>query len=106
MDDVEPPAAYAISSEDRLSSLADFLGDLVSAAGVETDSMAPEAMVVSEIRLDLPFELDLLEEQGAWQLDAGPPTQWIETSVMPVWHRLRIKVSLDNGERSLDTVES
>jgi hypothetical protein len=73
---------------------------------VEPEVAGDEVLAVSEIKLDLPFELDLLQEQGAWQLDAAPPTQKIETTVMPVWHRLRLRVSLENGERNHDTVES
>lgn len=111
----------AIFESDRLPALADFLGEVASAASVEPevagDAMlagSPDAaqlnpgfgLVVSEIKVDLPIELDLVEEQGAWQLDAAPPTQLMETSVMPVLHRVRMTVSLDNGERSFDTVES
>jgi hypothetical protein len=107
-----------IFEPDRLPSLAEFLGELVGAAQVEPELGdvfgSPDAaqrnpgfgLAVSEIKADLPFELDLIEEQGAWQLDAAPPTQKIETSVMPVLHRLRIRVVLDDGERGLDTVES
>ncbi len=97
---------YAIDSADRLPSLADFLGELVGAACAEPEVEGDVSMIVSEIKVDLPIELNLMQEQGAWQLDAAPPTQKIETTVMPVWHRVRLRVSVDNGERSLDPVES
>jgi hypothetical protein len=95
-----------IFEPDRLPSLAEFLGEVASAAGVEPEGAGAEQLAVSEIKVDLPFELDLVQSDGAWQLDAAPPTQWIETTVMPVWHRIRLRVTLDDGERSLDTVES
>lgn len=95
-----------IFGSDRLPSLADFLGELVGAVSVEPEAGGEVMFAVGEIKADMPFELDVLQEQGVWQLDAAPPTQKIETTVMPVFHRLRIRVSLDDGERSLDPVES
>lgn len=95
-----------ILESDRLPSLADFLSELASAASVDADSAGEETIWVSEIKVDLPIELNVLQEQGVWQLDAAPPTQKIETTVMPVWHRVRLRVSVDHGERSLDPVES
>lgn len=95
-----------ILESDRLPSLADFLSELASAASVDADSAGEETIWVSEIKVDLPIELNVLQEQGVWQLDAAPPTQKIETTVMPVWHRVRLRVSVDHGERNLDPVES
>lgn len=97
---------FEIDPSDRLPSLADFLAELAGAASVDPEVAGEETLAVSEIKLDLPIELDLLQEQGVWQLDAAPPTQKIETTVMPVWHRVRLRVRVDDGERSLDTVES
>ena len=105
MDELPP---YEINPADRLPSLAEFVGELAGAASVEADVdvAEQEAVYVSEIKVDLPFELNLLEELGAWQLDAAPPTQKIETTVMPVWHRLRVTVAVDNGERNIESVEA
>ena len=97
-----------IDPEDRLPSLAEFLGELAGAVSPDddVDVAEQEAVFVSEIKLDLPFELDLLEESGAWQLDAAPPTQKIETTVMPVWHRVRLTVAVNDGERDIESVEA
>jgi len=99
--------SYEIHPEDRLPSLAEFVGELAGAASVDADvALEQEAVFVSEIKIDLPFELNLLEESGAWQLDAAPPTQKIETTVMPVWHRLRVTVAANDGERNVESVEA
>ena len=103
-----------IFESDRLPALAAFLGELASAADAGPEAGSPDEallnpglfLAVSEIKVDLPFELDLVQDSNTWRLDAAPPTQWIETTVMPVWHRVRMTVSLDDGQRSLDTVES
>jgi hypothetical protein len=97
---------YEIDPADRLPSLGTFLGELAGAACAEPAESGDTFLFVSEIGLALPFELDLLEEGGMWQLDASPPTQKIETTIMPVWHRVRIRVRVDDGERGLDPVES
>ena len=98
-------APYEINPADRLPALAEFLADLAGAASVDPDFAGAETLSISEIKIDLPIELNLLEESGAWQLDASPPTQKIETSIMPVWHRVRLRVMVHNGERNLEPVE-
>ena len=104
-----------IDPEQRLPSLADFLGELVSAVAVEPElpvdeelprELLQQGMHVSELTAEMPFELELIEDQGVWQLDAAPPTQCIETSVLPVWHRLQITVRLEDGDAGLDSLES
>jgi hypothetical protein len=90
---------------DRLPALSDFLGELASAVNVDPE-MIGEQMTVSEIKVDLPFELQVSQDLAKWQLDAAPPTQIIETTVMPVWHRVRMTVSLNDGRRGLEAVES
>lgn len=97
---------YEIDESDRLPPLSEFLAELAGVASVDADSEIEEAVSISEINFDLPFEMNLLEESGTWQLDAAPPTQKVETTVMPVWHRVRLRVTVDNGERSFEPVES
>lgn len=99
-------APYQIDLSDRLPGLSEFLAELAGAVIVDPDSEAEGTISVSEIKIDLPIELNLLEELGAWQLDAAPPTQKVETTVMPVWHRVRLTVTVNNGERDLEPVES
>lgn len=95
-----------IFESDRLPSLADFLTVLAEAATIDPEASGYDMMLVSELKVELPIELNLVQEQGAWQFDAAPPMQKIETTVMPIWHQMRLKVSVDHGERNLDPVES
>lgn len=99
-------APRMIDPSDRLPGLAEFLGELASAASVDPDSAGEETVQVSEIKVDLPIELNLLQERGVWQLDASPPTQQVETTVMPVWHRVRLRVTVDDGGSNLEPMES
>ena len=95
-----------ILESDRLPSLADFLAELADAATVDPEVSGDDMMLVSELKVELPIEFNLVQEQGVWQLDAAPPMQKIETTVMPIWHQVRLRVSVDHGERNLDPVES
>ncbi|MBI3777074.1 MAG: hypothetical protein HY273_16270 [Gammaproteobacteria bacterium] len=95
-----------IFEAERLPALADLLSELASAASVDPEVSGNDILLVSEIKVELPIEMNLMQEQNVWQLDAAPPTQMIDTTVMPVWHQLRLRVSVDHGERSLDPVES
>ena len=97
---------YNVDPSDRLPALMELVSDLADAASVDPVSAGDEMILVSEIKVDLPIELNLLEESGVWQIDASPPTQKIETTVMPVWHRVRLTVSVDNGERNIDPMGS
>ena len=99
-------AAYEIDESDRLPPLSEFLAELVGVVNFDADSEIEEAVSISEMTIDLPFELGLLQELDAWQLDAAPPTQKFETTVMPVWHRVRLRVAVEDGERSFEPVES
>ena len=63
-------------------------------AGAEVaDTDAGLAFAVEEMKLDLPFEMDVhVDAEGQVLLAGAPPTQHIETSVMPVFHRLKVRV--------------
>jgi len=97
---------YEAKSSDRLPSLSAFLSELAGAAVVEPMCAGEEAIVVSEIKVTMPIEMVFVQEQGLMQIDASPPTQKIETTMMPVWHQVRIRVSLDNDEHRRDLLES
>ena len=54
------------------------------------------AMHMERADLDLPVELDAeVAEDGAVSLTSAPPTQHVETTYMPVFHRLRLVVAVD-----------
>lgn len=64
-----------------------------------TDERLGMAMLVEEMRLDLPIELGVVtHESGRVELASAPPTQHVQTTYMPVFHRLRLTVTPD-GDR-------
>ena len=77
-----------------LPRLSEFLaGMLALDAATGLAARANGAMHVSALDVDLPVELELREDQGgALTLGAAPPTQHVATTVMPVFHRMRLGV--------------
>ena len=67
-----------IFESDRLPALAAFLGELASAADAGPEAGSPDEallnpglfLAVSEIKVDLPFELDLVQDSNTWRLAA------------------------------------
>lgn len=90
----------ALADEDRFPGLAELLEDfLTPQLELTPDPMQPDgqmALYVERLTLDMPIELQTLrDESNRFDLGVAPPTQWIETSVQPVLHRLRLTFELD-----------
>ena len=80
--------------EFRLPLLRDFV-----TAMADVDRVGDEVseLHVEELTFDLPVELDpWYEDEVVSAVGASPPTQIVATTVMPVFHRLR--VTLAEGE--------
>ena len=79
--------------ESKLSSFAEFIEALT-----DVYDLAPtDNAHVTELRIELPVELELyVSSNGNVDVDAGPPTQLIETSFMPVWHHMLIKLTAEH----------
>ena len=74
------------SHDGTLPSLGSMLAALVEDADLP-------GLVGLTIGVDLPVELDVWSEQEAVTgIGAAPPTQIVETTIMPVFHRLSVEV--------------
>lgn len=57
------------------------------------------SLLLESLAVDLPLELSLRRAAGApLELLGSTPTQRIETTILPVWHRLRLTIVTDHGE--------
>ena len=100
-----------IAAEDRFPGLAELLEDLLTpqlAQHVDPfDADQAMAMYIEKLALDMPIEVqELLDDDNQFSLGTSPPTQWIETSVQPVWHRVSVTLELDNAETRNQILES
>ena len=100
----------SIDAEECFPSLAQLLdGFLTPQLATHVDPLQADrqlAMYVERLTLDLPIEVQTLRDaDNHWTLGTSTPTQWIETSVQPVWHRLRLTLELDHDEPRHQGVE-
>lgn len=65
--------------------VASFGGDLLG-------DLPVQGLEIESVLLDMPMELVVVGEQGIDRLLAAPPTQHLTTAVMPVFHRLRVRM--------------
>jgi hypothetical protein len=80
-----------IDASEDLPELMELVLALVDGAMAETPE--GEGVVVESMTFDMPVELHVRTESGTLNVVAATPTQKIETSVLPVWHRMRIHVT-------------
>lgn len=71
-----------------LASLVEILAESVSES-IDSESF------VTEMKVEMPVELKLNGSSAGLKLDASTPSQHVETSVLPVWHRLRLTIKAD-----------
>jgi hypothetical protein len=65
---------------------------VASAAAISGSEYVP-SMWVERLEIELPFEMDVLvEPDGRVRLAGGPPTQYTETTFMPVFHKVKLAV--------------
>jgi hypothetical protein len=75
------------------------VSELIDAIVPEDYVAGDRTMTVDSVALDLPVELDAMHDAGVVsELGISPPTQLIETTVMPVFHRLRLTVARAESE--------
>lgn len=70
---------------------------IASLASIDDDEEAgDDAMDLEGINLSLSIELAIQDdESGVPQVLGSTPTQWIETTVMPAFHRLRLHIAVE-----------
>lgn len=84
---------------ETLPRFSDFIIELMSpanqpeSAGVVMGEQ--QQMRVERLSVDLPFELDLNTNGAKPALHASPPMQYTETTIMPVFHRIRVTIECD-----------
>jgi len=80
----------AIDRLEVLPPLGSFIADLLAI------DAADDGMAMTAITVAMPVELDILAGGGrVLALGGAPPTQAIETSVLPVFHQLRVTLVAD-----------
>lgn len=55
-----------------------------------------QVMTVEQVKLNMPVEINIaVDDQGKVTLNGSPPTQRTETTILPVFHQLKLRVVRD-----------
>jgi hypothetical protein len=78
---------------------AEFSSDLANLDGMILDDEEQLSMVVDEVTCDMPVEMDILiDKDGKVEIGAAAPLYYLETSFVPVFHQLKVKLIKKNCE--------
>lgn len=120
-----------MDNRDALPRLSDFVSSLLTQVESRSESVdvgldggrEQHTLYVDTLKVDLPFELELAQDNRAHkplaidqgkvgltqepsrsklQLRASPPTQYTETTVMPVFHRIRLTMAVMENDSEQD----
>ncbi|NET56056.1 MAG: hypothetical protein F6K47_07750 [Symploca sp. SIO2E6] len=81
------------------SPLAEVVEQLTDWDEILTDSQTGSTMHIEAMKLEMPLELRIqADATGNLSLNGSAPTQTIETTIMPVFHRLKLGVEVDYGD--------
>src|SRR5688500_5580944 len=68
--------------------------DITAAPDEVIDNTMGLRLTMQSMRVSLPFEMDVLVgDDGRVRLAGAPPTQYTETSVMPIFHQLTVNIA-------------
>ena len=85
-------------SEDNeiLIPFAEMVQQLVDYGEPVEDPLSERTMAIEQVKVEMPVEINVLvNDDGQTSLKSNAPTQSTETTIMPVFHRLKLTVELD-----------
>jgi hypothetical protein len=85
----------------ELLPIAEVIHSLSEINGVVEDENWGLRMSIDEIEVEMPMELDIMtDDDGNLVLGSAPPTQTIETTFMPVFHKIKLAIKIFNDEEN------
>lgn len=94
-------AAAQAKTPDRslLMPVSQLVGKLTDYPKFIADPETGNAMTIEQLTVDMPIELKVTSNpDGTLQVKGCPPTQLVKTTVMPVFHHLRLRIVREDGE--------
>ena len=81
------------------SPLAEVVEQLTGWDEMLIDSQIGRTMHVEAVKLEMPLEFRVqADETGKLSLNGSAPTQTTETTIMPVFHRIKLRLEVDHGD--------
>ena len=82
-----------------IAPISEFVEEMVNVSGDLISKEYGVQMVMENMRVSTPVEIDMvMNEQGEMLLGSIPPSQTIETSIMPVFHKIKLNISIDRHD--------
>ena len=78
---------------DQLPPFAELVAGLSDIDVPDDDDSALSAAELEQIRLTLSIELEVREDGGRTRVTGSTPTQWTETTVLPAFHKLSMRIT-------------
>jgi hypothetical protein len=94
-------AAISAKARDRslLMPFADLVQELTDYEKQQVDPTTGFAMTIEQVTVDMPVELKIeANPDGTVQTKGCPPTQSVQTTVMPVFHQVKLRVVREDDE--------
>ncbi|NEQ76485.1 MAG: hypothetical protein F6K23_27695 [Okeania sp. SIO2C9] len=86
-----------LEENEILIPFADMVQQLVDYGEPLEDPFSNQAMIIEKVKVEMPVEIKVLvEDDGKTTLKSNAPTQSTETTIMPVFHQMKITVELSN----------
>ena len=88
-----------LEDNEVLISFADMMQQLVDYGEPLEDPLSERTMAIEKVKVEMPVEIKVLvDDDGQASLKSNAPTQSTETTIMPVFHRLKLTVELDRDQ--------
>lgn len=96
--EVAAPAPF--DDLDPLAPIADLIHSLTDYEKQRVDPETGQVLTVEEIKVDVPIELRVSEgEAGLFTVEGSAPSQRTETTVLPVFHLMQLRIVKDRDGR-------
>lgn len=94
-----PESPDPSAADDILLPFTHFIQEMADYGEQLADPQTGLTMTVDEVKLKLPVEIRIsVGDSGQVTLKGSPPTQRTETTFMPVFHQLSLRVTRENGQ--------
>jgi hypothetical protein len=82
------------SDDDLSPPFHQLIWELVDTEMAIADPTSGMVQIVEQVEIDMPVEIRVeVDEQGQVRLMGSPPTQRTETTILPVFHQMKLRIS-------------
>lgn len=86
--------------DEAMLEMSEFISQMSEVEGYLYDGEMKTAMQLENVSMSMPLQLDLhVNEDGSVVLGGSPPLYYAETTILPVFHQLNIKISVNENSK-------